>query len=313
MSAFTPTGNRVLPQPEFDVIVCGSLHLDVIVKAPHLPRNDETVVGRSWDQVCGGKGGNQAVQASRLGARTAMIGCVGRDDFGTRLLAHLDRAGVDRSAIEVDGEAGSGMSVAIIDAKGDYGAVIVSGSNLAIAPAGIAASWQRLGGGRVLLLQNEVPHAVNVAAAGVARAAGAMVMLNAAPARASTADLLDLVDVLVVNRVEAEMISGLPVRDRAGAMAALPALGSERRTVIVTLGGDGLVVAAPGTAPCEIAAAKVTVVSTHGAGDCFLGALAFRLAKGDAMIAACRFANAKAGDFVAGDFVAAKRAEYRND
>jgi ribokinase len=285
-------------------VVCGSLHLDVIVKAPHLPRNDETVVGLSWGQVCGGKGGNQAVQAARLGARTAMIGRVGSDDFGTRLLAHLDRAGVDRSAVETDADTGSGMSVAIIDAKGDYGAVIVSGSNLAIAPPGIAACWRRLGGGRVLLLQNEVPHAVNVAAASAAHAAGAMVMLNAAPARAGAADLLDLVDVLVVNRVEAEMISGLTVQDRAGARGALPVLGSARRTVIVTLGGDGLVVASPGTEASEIAATKVAVVSTHGAGDCFLGALAFRLAQGEAMVAACRFANAAAGKFVAGNSTA---------
>ena len=293
-----------MPEPKFDVLVCGSLHLDIVVRAPHLPRPDETVTGISWGRICGGKGGNQAVQAQHLGARTAMIGRVGRDDFGRRLLAHLDHAGVDRSGVETDPCIGSGMSVATTDGSGNYGAVIVSGSNLTIEPRGIAATWERLGGARMLVLQNEVPHAVNVAAAGVARAAGAIVLLNAAPARESGSDLLDCVDVLVVNRIEAEMMSGRPVRDPAGAISALPALCSDRRTVIVTLGGGGLVMAEPGTTPCEIAALPVTVVSTHGAGDCFVGALACRLAKGDGIVAACHFANAAAGRFVAGQSAA---------
>jgi ribokinase len=289
-----------MPEPTFDVLVCGSLHLDIVVRAPHLPRPDETVTGLSWDRICGGKGGNQAVQAQRLGASTAMIGRVGADDFGARLLANLDRAGVDRSEVETDPAIGSGMSVATIDAAGNYGAVIVSGSNLAIEPGGIAASWARLGGARLLVLQNEVPAAVNLAAASVAKAAGALVLLNAAPARDAGAALLDLIDILVVNRVEAEMMAGRPVADAGDAVAALPFLGGGRRSVIITLGAEGLVLAEPGAAPREIAALPVTAVSSHGAGDCFIGALAFRLAKGDGMVAACRFGNAMAGRFVSG-------------
>jgi len=289
------------PEPQFDVIVCGSLHLDIMVHAPYLPRRDETAVGQSWDQACGGKGGNQAVQAARLGARTAMIGRIGKDGFGERLIANLDREGVDRTCVDVDPQAGSGMSVAIVDADGDYGAVIVSDANLTIDPQILGAIWHRLGGARVLVLQNEVLHAVNVAAARIARRTGATVLFNAAPARESGNDLLDLVDVLVVNRVEAEMLSGVQVTDRSSAISALPALGASRRTVIVTLGGDGLVVAPADAAPCEIVAQRVAVVSTHGAGDCFVGALACRLAAGDDMIDACRFANATAGAFVATD------------
>jgi ribokinase len=287
------------PAPTFDVIVCGSLHLDIMVQAPHLPRRDETAVGQSWAQACGGKGGNQAVQAARLGARTAMIGRVGTDAFGARLMANLDSAGVDRTGVDTDPHAGSGMSVAIVDANGDYGAVIVSGANLAIDPQVLAAIWDRLGGARVLVLQNEIPHAVNVAAARAARRAGATVLFNAAPARDSGPDLLDLVDVLVINRVEADMLSGVRISDRPSTIAALPALGSGQRTVIVTLGGDGLVVAPAGAAPCEIAARPVAVVSTHGAGDCFVGALACRLAAGDGVVEACHVANAAAGEFVA--------------
>jgi len=282
----------------FDVIVCGSLHLDIRVEAPHLPRLDETAVGRSWAQVCGGKGGNQAVQAARLGARTAMIGRVGGDAFGEKLLANLDLAGVERSGIGVDAALGSGMSVAIVDDNGDYGAVIVSGANLAIPPAAVAPAWDGLKGARVLVLQNEVPHAVNVAAARRARADGVIVILNAAPARECGEDLLDLVDVLVVNRVEAEMLSGAPVSGRASAREALPALGAAKRSVVVTLGGEGLVASTVADGVIEIAALAVDVVSTHGAGDCFVGALASRLAAGGKLGEACDFANAAAARFV---------------
>jgi ribokinase len=287
-----------MPGPKFDVIVCGSLHLDIMVHGPHLPRRDETVIGTAWGRTCGGKGGNQAVHAARQGARTAFIGRVGDDEFGSRLLANLDAANVDRTSVAVDDKVGSGMSVAIVDANGDYGAVIVSGANLAIDLAGIGPSFDRLGGARVLLLQNEVPHAVNVTVAQAARQAGATVVFNAAPARSSGDDLLALVDVLVVNRVEAEMLTGVPVSDRASARAALNTLGAAQRTVVVTLGSGGLVVAGPGQAPVELEAMPVKVVSTHGAGDCFLGALASRLANGDAVVDACRFANRVAGIFV---------------
>ncbi len=282
----------------FDVVVCGSLHLDVMVKAPHLPRLDETAVGSDWELKCGGKGGNQAVMARRAGARTAMIGCVGKDDFGDRLLANLDAAGVDRTAVGVDASVRSGMSVAIVDAAGDYGAVIVSGSNLAIPPGEIGPLWARLGGGRVLMLQNEAPEAVNVAAARAARAAGARTILNAAPARTLSAEFLDLVDTLVVNRVEAEMMSGLPVASAADALAALPRLSAAGRDVVITLGGDGLVLQPAREAPTVIPPHKVAVVSTHGAGDSFLGSLACALARGSALEDACRIANRAAADYV---------------
>ena len=153
----------------FDVIVCGSLHLDIMLYAPALPRPDETVAGHRWRRKCGGKGGNQAVMAARAGARTAMIGRIGDDDFGDELVAHLDAVGVDRHEVAVDGTTGSGMSAAIVQDDGDYGAVIVSGANLRIDPTEAAAAWERLGGARTLVLQNEAPEAVNIAVATRAR------------------------------------------------------------------------------------------------------------------------------------------------
>lgn len=284
----------------FDVIVCGSLHLDIVVDAPHLPWLDETAVGTAWRQVCGGKGGNQAVQAARAGAVTAMISRVGQDDFGQKLLTNLERGGVDTSCVARDETAGSGMSVAILNSDGDYGAVIVSGSNLKINPQTLASEWRQLGGAAVLVLQNEVPDAVNLAMAKLARQAGAKVVFNAAPARPNFENLLDYVDVLVVNRIEAEAFSSISVSDFQGARAAAPGLVSATRSVVITLGGQGLVVAPAGGEMVNISPIAVKVASTHGAGDCFVGTLATRLAKGEDLVAACRFANAAAADFVAG-------------
>lgn len=284
----------------FDVIVCGSLHLDVMVRAPRLPGLDETLAGSAWGQQCGGKGGNQAVMAARMGARTAMLGRVGDDGFGRRLLEHLAGHGVDTRSVAVDPSAGSGMSVAIVDGKGDYAAVIVSGANLAIPPESMARQWAELGGAAILVLQNEVPEAVNIAAARAARAAGAKVLLNAAPVRPMDAALLDLVDILVVNRVEAAMLAERPVDDEREARAALSALAAGGRSVLVTLGAGGLVGQDAAGRVFSIAGLPVQVVSTHGAGDAFIGSLVARLAAGAALEAAAHAANVAAAAHVSG-------------
>lgn len=284
--------------PTLDVAVCGSLHLDVVVRAPALPRLDETAVGTERQFKCGGKGGNQAVMAARMGARTAMIGRVGEDDFGRTLLGNLDAAGVDRSAVRVDPAAGSGMSVAIVLPDGNYGAVIVSGSNLAIAPEAVAGDWAALGGARVLLLQNEVREPVNLAAARAAREAGALVVLNAAPARPLPPALLERVDVLVLNRVEAALLGGRAVEGRADALEEVSRQPAGGPALVVTLGGDGLVVRPRGGGAAWLPPHPVAAVSAHGAGDCFLGALASRLASGAGLAEGCRWANAAAALFV---------------
>ncbi|MCC7321665.1 MAG: bifunctional hydroxymethylpyrimidine kinase/phosphomethylpyrimidine kinase [Rubellimicrobium sp.] len=273
------------------VIVCGALHLDLVVTAPHLPAPDETVTGSALTRVFGGKGGNQAVAAARMGARSEMAGRVGNDDFAAPLLAALDAAGVGRGqVVAVPGP--SGMSVAIVDAQGSYGAVIVSGANLThdgrIALPGDATH---------LLLQNEIPAAANLRAATRARAAGARVIVNAAPARAPDPALLPLIDLLVVNRVEAAQLLGHGgAEDPRRAAPALAAQGP--RQVIVTLGGDGLVLH-DDAGTIHLPARPVTVQSTHGAGDACIGALAAALDGGADLRAACAFATSAAALHVA--------------
>lgn len=269
------------------ILVCGSLHLDVVVTAPHIPRLDETVAGQGVRYPFGGKGGNQALAAARLGARVAMAGRIGSDAFGRTLLDTLTEARIDTTLLQRD-PGPSGMSVAIEDASGGYGAVIVSAANLNLDPDRITIPP----GTSHVLLQNEVPEEVNLAVARKARAAGARVVLNAAPARAMPGDLLAQTDLLVVNRVEAEDLAGPVAPEDAARRLAARGPGA----VIVTLGAGGLMLW-DGRAQ-RLPAHPVTVVSTHGAGDAFQGALAAELSRGADLVAAARYGQAAAALYV---------------
>src|SRR3979490_1792054 len=202
------------------VVVLGSLHLDILVHATDRPRKGETLPGSAWGYKAGGKGGNQAVAAAHLGARASMIGTVGNEDSGKQLISHLRDAGVDAKHVRTDSEAGSGMSVAIIDAEGDYGAVIVSGANLRLSNKDLEEARVVIRNAQVLVLQNEVLESINVAAAQLAKDDRIRVILNAAPARPLKPELAAHVDVLVVNAVEAEMICGVAVTSLPAATQA---------------------------------------------------------------------------------------------
>jgi ribokinase len=280
------------------VVVLGSLHLDIMVHASDRPKKGETLPGSAWGFKPGGKGGNQAVAAAQFGARSSMIGRVGNDDFGKRLLSHLSDAAVDTEHVRTDPEAGSGMSVAIIDAEGDYGAVIVSGANLRLSNKDLEEARQIIRNAKVLVLQNEVLESTNVAAAKLAKDNRIRVILNAAPARPLGPELSAHVDLLVVNAVEAEMICGVPVTSLSAATKAAVLLSEQVANVVVTAGGLGLAVAEHGNTPYAEPAHSIKLVDTHGAGDAFIGALAARLASGASVVEAVRFANAAAALFV---------------
>jgi len=278
------------------VVVVGSLHYDIMMDAPDRPRKGETVTGRSWQPKCGGKGGNQAVAAVQGGATTRMIGAVGHDHFGEALLMNLDQAGVDRSGVAILDGAVSGMSVAIFDDDGDYGAVIVSGSNLAIAAEQCGDT--QLQGIDVLVLQNEISEVINHIAASAARRQGVTTILNAAPARVFVTDLPVLVDILVVNAIEAEMLGGGSVQSAADALRAAHTLTARFAAVLVTAGRDGVAYADRLGREYVVPSVPVVVASTHGAGDMFVGTLAAQLARGSTMLAGIEAANSAAGKLV---------------
>ncbi|MET0171262.1 MAG: ribokinase [Agrobacterium vaccinii] len=282
------------------VTVFGSLHYDIAVMGPSRPRKGETVTGTSWHPKSGGKGGNQAVSAARTGVATSMIGAVADDDFGRFLLANLERKGVDHTFVRRDASQSTGMSVAIFDNEGDYGAVIVSGSNLTLGEADVSAAQELLSKTTLLVLQNEVPDAANVFSAKAVKQAGGRVLINAAPARALSSDLQPLIDILVVNAIEAEMLAGVPVVETLkGALEAARKLVQTFPEVVVTAGGSGVVYANRDGEEIVIEAVKIKVESTHGAGDEFIGVLAAEIAFGRTMNEALRKANMEAAKLVA--------------
>ncbi|AYD03170.1 ribokinase [Neorhizobium sp. NCHU2750] len=282
------------------VVTFGSLHYDIIVKGPARPRKGETVTGSAWHPACGGKGGNQAVSAARQGVPSAMIGAVADDQFGSALLSNLDRYGVDRGFVRTIPGIGSGMSVAIFDSEGDYGAVIVSGSNLELGEEDVEAAKNLFRPGAILVLQNEVPDAANVLAAAAMKKAGGRVILNAAPARKPSAELEKLVDIVVVNAVEAEALSDVPeVNSLDSALAAARTLSKAYPVAVVTAGGDGVAcVERDSGKETAIPAIKVQLVSTHGAGDEFIGVLAAQLLQDAPVEAALMKANEAAAILV---------------
>ncbi len=249
------------------LLVVGALHWDVVLRAPRLPREDETLRGSGVTYQFGGKGGNQAVAAARAGAKVSFAGRVGTDDAGMAMRSILDGAGVDVTQLQT-GPGASGMSAAIVMDDGGYGAVIVSGENQEFDhdAARLPATC------RMVLLQNEMAPGVITAMARKAAEIGADVLLNAAPAQGIGKAELALIGTLIVNRVEGADLLGVTngALDPAATLQGLQALAPQAR-IILTLGGDGVVFAEPGGAVRQQPARKVTVQSTHGAGDMFVG------------------------------------------
>ncbi len=281
------------------VLVAGSLHYDIMVEADHLPRLDETAIGRRWYPKFGGKGGNQAISAGKQGAATRMVGAVGDDAFGRFLREKLVAAGVDDRFVRLAPGIGSGMSVAVVNPNGGYAATIVSGANLTICADDLAdpAIWQDVG---LLVLQSEMPEAANIAAATAARQRGIRSVLNAAPYRVMSPDLAKLVDILVVNAVEAEMMGTEAVCCLSSAAAAATKLAERFSAVIVTAGASGIAALDEVGHLLTLPAEKVLLVSSHGAGDAFIGALACALVEGADLATACRAASSAAARHVAG-------------
>lgn len=288
------------------VAVVGSLNMDLVARAPRQPRPGETLAGSAFAQVAGGKGGNQAVAAARLGARVAMIGCVGADANGELLRAGLLAEGIDCGALDTAPQAPTGVALIIVDDASQNSIVIVAGSNGEVTPATLARHEAVLAAADVVVCQLETPPDAVHAALAAARRLGKTTILNPAPATGPLpAGWLPLIDYLVPNELEAATLTGLPLatpEDAARAAEALHRAGA--RNVLVTLGAQGVCALLGGgeSAAADAAddagtpssvhwpAPKVAAVDTTAAGDTFIGALAARLAAGEAPAQAIQFA-----------------------
>lgn len=279
-----------------NIVVVGSLHYDIVVETSHRPIKGETVLGQKWYPKFGGKGGNQAVAAAKAGCSVRMVSAVGDDDFSTFLLHKLQEERIDLRFIQRIKRVGSGMSVAIMDSEGDYGAVVVSGANLLVDTSKLAQDelWHNVG---MLILQNEVPEQINIAAAQQAVLRQIPVCINAAPVKQLSEELASLIDILIVNAIEAEGMCNIAVHDLESAKKAAEKLSEEYKKVVVTAGGSGVAFADENNSGA-IAAQKIKVVSTLGAGDCFVGHLCGALVQGKLLEEAVAIANIKAAEHV---------------
>ncbi|MCP5150932.1 MAG: nucleoside hydrolase [Chromatiales bacterium] len=278
------------------VVVVGSANTDLAVRVPHLPVPGETVHGASLETGFGGKGANQALAASAAGAPTAFLARLGSDERGDAYRAHLGRSGVE--AITPGPGRGrappTGAALIVVGPDGANQIAVAPGANAALSPRDCRLLTGRLGPGRVLVTQLEVPLPTVEAALRLARAAGATTILNPAPAAPLPAAIAPLVDILVPNEVEAAALTGLGVADPREAAAAAEALvGRGFRQVAVTLGARG-VVWSDGVRTRRIPGHAVAAVDTTGAGDTFVGELAAALAAGLALAQALARANAAA-------------------
>ena len=272
------------------VVVCGSLNMDVIVQSKRRPLAGETILDGKVSFLPGGKGSNQAIAAARLGATTAMLGAVGNDVFGKTLRDVLADNGVDAAGVKVVRGATTGVAVIQV-AEGDNAITGAAGANARFATPMVGRKPRK---GEIWVAQFETPLATTEAVFRRARAAGARTILNLAPMVRHPKRLLKLVDIAVLNEIELAQATGIKITaasSQAVIAAACRKLGPA--TVIATLGGRGLVMVSP-DGVVALPAFKAKVVDTTGAGDCFVGALAARLATGADIIDAARYANAAA-------------------
>ncbi len=262
------------------VVVVGSINQDLLIKVPRYPQAGETVLGHGHLTGPGGKGANQAVAASRLGADVAFFGRAGNDPGGREMRRAMGDAGIDVRGLGLDPDAATGLAIIAIDDGGENAIIVSPGANAHFLPAHLEPAAAALDQAEVTLLQLEIPldsvqRAVELA--------GNQLLLNPAPARPLPAQMLAAVDVLIPNQSELGILAGVPeprsIDDSVAAAARITGPGA----VIVTMGADGALVVTSSGAE-HVPTPEVAVVDTTGAGDAFCGALAEALARGEQLM-----------------------------
>jgi ribokinase len=276
------------------VFVAGSINMDVVARAARFPKIGETVLGSDVHFIPGGKGANQAIAAAKSGARTALIGRLGRDAFGRRLKAFLALQGIDLEHVTSTTKADTGTAIITV-ADADNTIVVVPGANALVDRSDVTVPI--VAKGDILVSQFEIPAATIAAFFARGRAAGATTILNPAPMTAFNRNLLELTNIMVLNETELGALAGVDVSagddDLKFIQLARSLRPSKDHSVCVTLGGRGAIAVVQDEA-IVIPGRVVTPVDTTGAGDCFVGALAARLAGGAHIRGALDYANAAA-------------------
>jgi len=273
------------------VTVIGSLHADLTVKTERIPEIGETVLGGKLKISPGGKGANQAVAAARLGAQVTLVGRVGNDEFGKMLINSLNVEGVDVRHVVKDEREATGIALITVDRGGNVVIAVAPGADTRCSKRDVDKAKPVMKSSEVLLLQLEIPPAVVERAIDVAYENGVKVILNLAPARKISDELLKKVYLLTLNEVEASLLSGVEVKDvKSAKVAAKKILERGAQSVVLTLGEKGCVLATEGEI-VHLKGIKVKAVDTTGAGDAFCGALAVAIASGKSLRDAAIYAN----------------------
>lgn len=276
------------------ILVIGSSNTDMVAKTDRLPAPGETVLGGGFFMAPGGKGANQAVAAARLGAAVVFVAKVGDDIFGRQAVEGFRREGIDTGLVAVDAVRPSGVALITVDAKGENCIVVASGANGGLGPADLSSAVAKIANAALVLMQLEIPLETVEYVTKVAAGSHVPVILNPAPARPLSDELLRDVYILTPNQKEAEMLTGIPVVDPASAEAAARALAAKGvRVVIITMGAAGALLLVDGQAGW-VSAPAVEAVDTTAAGDVFCGALAVALSEGRLVKEAVAFACAAA-------------------
>jgi ribokinase len=276
------------------IFVIGSSNTDMIIKLDRAPQPGQTVLGGEFAMAAGGKGANQAVAAARAGGQVTFVARVGQDMFGEQAVAGFVRDGIDVRYVTRDPAAPSGVALIFVAKDGENSIAVAGGANGRLSSADVQQAAPAIAGSSVVVMQLETPLETVQAAAELAARAKVPIMLNPAPARVLPHKLLGLVSILTPNETEAESLTGIAVKDGAGASRAareLRARGVE--TVVLTLGARGAFVATASTEEL-VPGFRVKAVDTTAAGDVFNGALAVVLGEGRPLLEAVRFANAAA-------------------
>ncbi|XP_019623190.1 PREDICTED: ribokinase-like isoform X1 [Branchiostoma belcheri] len=266
---------------ELDVVVVGSCNMDLISYVSRLPKPGETIHGNKFSLGFGGKGANQCVMAARLGAATAMVAKVGDDVFGSNFIQNFKDNGVNVDNVEVTKEASTGVAPIAVNEDGQNSIIIVSGANLKLTAADVKEHESVITQAKVLICQLEIQPETSLEALRIGKQHGVTTILNPAPAEASLdPELYKLSDIFCPNETEAEILTGLPVTTAEEAEKAADVLldkGCEK--VIITLGEKGcLCKSSVSEKGIHVPARKVSPVDTTGAGDAFVGSLAYYMA-----------------------------------
>lgn len=272
------------------ITVIGSLNMDLVITSPKIPVMGETILGKGFMTVPGGKGANQAAAASKLGGKVSFIGCVGNDIYGSSLIENLASSGVEISNIKRLEEFSTGIAVIVVS-NGNNFIIVDSGANWALTPGDINRAEGLIKESSIIMLQLETPLETVEKAIEAAKKHHVRVLLNPAPARMLSGELLSSVDVLTPNESECEFITGIAIKSAEDAKSAVEFLNQKGvSSVVVTLGGKGVVYNS-GKKIIHKPVPDVRVVDTTAAGDAFSGALAVALSQGKTIDEAVDFAN----------------------